>query len=202
MNAPPSAPRRMRSSPSSWSERYASRTDPRLVLNCRAMSRSAGSLWPADRRPSEICFLMRRAMISDTRPGRPEVPRIESMAPGSCGAIGVADAAAGDWRLRGTVVWARRSSPVPVYLENELQAQLDLPRRRGRRGDLAGLRIAGAAGVEDEEIRQPEVHDVERVERLEPELHRVAPDPLVLEQGQVRHLQPGAAQRVAARVAE
>src|SRR5262245_24584769 len=79
MNAPPSAPRRMRSSPTSSSDRYASRTETRLVLNCRAMSRSAGSLCPTARRPSEICFLIRRAMTSDTRPGRPELLSIDAI---------------------------------------------------------------------------------------------------------------------------
>src|SRR5882672_9826634 len=71
MNAPPSAPRRIWSTPSSSSDRYASRTETRLVLNWRAISRSAGSLWPATSLPSEICFLMRRTMVSDTRAWRP-----------------------------------------------------------------------------------------------------------------------------------
>src|SRR5436190_12498516 len=70
MNAPPSAPRRIRRTPSSSSDRYASLTDTRLVLNWRAISRSAGSLWPARSLPSEICFLIRRTMVSDTRPWR------------------------------------------------------------------------------------------------------------------------------------
>src|SRR5262245_5917747 len=76
MNAPPSAPRRIRSTPSSSSERYASLTDTRLVLYCRAISRSAGSLWPATSLPSEICFLIRRTIVSDTRPGRPVLANI------------------------------------------------------------------------------------------------------------------------------
>src|SRR5258706_254418 len=42
------------------------------------MSRSAGSLCPAGRRPSEICFLIRRAMTSDTRSARPEVANIQA----------------------------------------------------------------------------------------------------------------------------
>src|SRR6266850_333667 len=74
MKAPPSAPRLIRSTPSSSSDRYASLTDTRLVLNWRAISRSAGSLWPARSLPSESCFLMRRTIISDTRPWRPALP--------------------------------------------------------------------------------------------------------------------------------
>src|SRR6266849_11096753 len=70
MNAPPSAPRRIRRTPTSSSDRYASLTETRLVLNWRAISRSAGSLWPARSLPSEICFLIRRTMVSDTRPWR------------------------------------------------------------------------------------------------------------------------------------
>src|SRR5260370_155925 len=76
MNAPPSAPRRIRSTPTSSSDRYASLTDTRLVLNWRAISRSAGSLWPATSLPSVICFLMRRTMVSDTRPWRPTLASI------------------------------------------------------------------------------------------------------------------------------
>src|SRR6266850_4194953 len=34
------------------------------------MSRSAGSFSPGRSAPSEICFLMRRAIVSDTRPDR------------------------------------------------------------------------------------------------------------------------------------
>src|SRR5229473_3131328 len=76
MNAPPSAPRRIRSTPTSSSDRYASLTETRLVLNWRAISRSAGSLWPATSLPSVICFLMRRTMVSDTRPWRPTLASI------------------------------------------------------------------------------------------------------------------------------
>src|SRR5437867_5472533 len=70
MNAPPSAPRRMVSSPSSSSDRYASRTETRLVRYRCAMSRSAGSFSPGSSAPSEICFLIRRAIVSETRPDR------------------------------------------------------------------------------------------------------------------------------------
>src|SRR4029077_20750449 len=51
------------------------------------MSRSAGSLWPAVSRPSEICFLIRLAMTSETRDVRPELgnmdPQNDSFTP-SC----------------------------------------------------------------------------------------------------------------------
>src|SRR5262245_31901983 len=76
MNAPPSAPRRIRSTPSSSSDRYASLTETRLVLYCRAISRSAGSLCPATSLPSEICFLIRRTIVSDTRPCLPVLAHI------------------------------------------------------------------------------------------------------------------------------
>src|SRR5215831_8116409 len=119
------------------------------------MSRSAGSLCPAARRPSEICFLMRRAMTSDTRPGRPELLGIcvnctaEPGAPTEAGAPGA------------------RS------LENELHSELNLPCRRGRGNDLPRQRIPGAARIEHKEVRQPEVGHIERVERLEAELHQI-----------------------------
>src|SRR5258706_5743052 len=76
MNAPPSAPRRIRSTPSSSSDRYASLTETRLVLNCRAISRTSGSWCPTASLPSEICFLIRRTIVSDTRPWRPTLARI------------------------------------------------------------------------------------------------------------------------------
>src|SRR5689334_1931012 len=128
------------------------------------MSRSAGNLWPAASRPSEICFLMRRAMTSDTRPGRPELLGIMVNCTAGSGAP------------------AQAEPPEPRSLENELHSELDLPRRRGRGRDLPRLRVPDAACVENEEVRQPEVDDVEGVERLEAELHRVAADRLVLEE--------------------
>src|SRR5215471_17128401 len=128
------------------------------------MSRSAGSLWPAARRPSEICFLMRRAMTSDTRPGRPELLGIGVNSTAASGAP------------------PKRERRAARSLENELHSKLDLPCRRGRGNDLPRLRIPGAARGEDNEVRQPEVGDIERVERLEAELHRVPADRLVLEE--------------------
>jgi hypothetical protein len=60
----------MVSRPSSSSDRYASRTDTRLVRYRSAMSRSAGSFSPGRSAPSEICCVIREAIASDTRPDR------------------------------------------------------------------------------------------------------------------------------------
>src|SRR2546426_12344421 len=93
-----------------------------------------------------------------------------------------------------------------IRSEQQLQRELDLPRGRGRIGNLAGrLAIAVVRGValEDDPIRVREIRAIEHIERFGAELQRLAlPDGYPLEEGRVDAEQARAAERTASRVPE
>src|SRR5215467_11888120 len=95
---------------------------------------------------------------------------------------------------------------VPKSSKHQLQRELDLPRRRGRTGNLAdGIAIAVvvAVALEHNEIRVSEIRAIQNIERFRAELQRHAlPDGNSLKQGRVDVEQARAAERTASHVAE
>ena len=90
--------------------------------------------------------------------------------------------------------------------EHQLQRELDLPRGRGRTGNLAGgiaIAVVVAVALEHNEIRVSEIRAIQNIERFRAELQRHAlPDGNPLKQGRVDVEQARAAERTATRVAE
>src|SRR5436190_15103138 len=91
-------------------------------------------------------------------------------------------------------------------LEQELQRELDLPRGRGRTGNLAGrlaVTVVRGAALENDPIRVREIRVIENIERFRAELQRLAlPDGDPFEEGGVDVEQARAAERTASRVPE
>src|SRR5262249_2841026 len=97
---------------------------------------------------------------------------------------------------------------VAVSKKSKLQPQreLDLPRRRGRTGNLAGgiaIAVVAAVALEHNEIRVGEILAIQNMERFHAELQLNAlPDGDPLKQGCVDVEQARAAERTAPHVAE
>src|SRR5262245_14190973 len=95
---------------------------------------------------------------------------------------------------------------VPKSSKHQLQRELDLPRGRGRTGNLAGgiaIAVVVAVALENNEIRVSEIRTIQNIERFGAELKRHAlPDGDPLKQGSVDIKQARAAERTAPHVAE
>src|SRR5215813_7218949 len=95
---------------------------------------------------------------------------------------------------------------VPKSSKHQLQHKLDLPRGRGRTGNLAGgiaVAIVVAVALEHNEIRVSEISAIQHIERFRAELQRHAlPDGNPFKEGRVDVEQTRTVERTAPHVAE